>query len=547
MFGSHFKRFATPEALLHLLLVVLSAVFDVLIMGLNNGLSTHLFVLPSAIWLLTSGKSNLLTSLFSTVIVVWLTAQLGLVDLQNNLVAFGLMLIIIVPFIKLFPLCDALSLRNISQLLMGLTVFITIHFLVLNYGLDTLGQFNASEIQLAIIGNLAFGLILVWFFNLTRYLHFVEFKQLGSKALNLLIALLVFTTTLIGLFAFSTDYIRFLAILSILPGLWFCHKHRWVGCAGFIAISNVVLLSFIAQTISQYDHTLPLVSKAYLFDDVASYSDHFAQYSRSALGFTLYEAAWFLCTFNLIGLLVSAMLKELDLAQSKLLIAQTNLTSNNNNLREVNHNIRHVNRFLVNAQENERQQLAKEIDISLHDHMKTIDSAISVIEADCTNAVTAETFSRLKTYSEHIHRSLHEIVHELKPHLLTHDGLWNTLSGDYFREKLALFNIEYSFTDEQQSIPIPDNMSIAIYRIVQEAVNNTIKYANATHFSVSIKMSSEQLNLIIKDDGIGFDQKNKTSGFGIDGMRQRVSALNGTFQIDTRSGTQISITIPLSI
>ncbi len=547
MFGFRFNKLLSTVTVLHFFLVLLCGFFDSLIINLNQGLSTQLVVLPTAIWLLFSGHANLLSKLLSTIFMLWLMSTMGLFDLYNIVISFGFMLLIILPLSRLLPVQNNFELHTISLKILSIAFFITVHFLVLNYGLGTLEQYSTTQIKLAILGNVAFSLILIWLFNLSHYFISDEHEQLPVNFPRLILALVVFTIVLIGIVALSADYIKYLAIFSILPGLWFCHKHRWAGCAGFVTVSNLVLLGFIAHVIIQYDPALPLTQKAYLLNELATQTNHFEQYSRISLGITLYETVWFLCLFNLIGILISAMLYELDLAQSKLLNAQSNLSLTNTHLREVNHNIRNVNQLLVNAQEYERQQLAKEINISLRENIKTIDSALSVIESDCSNPDTVDTFQSLNTYSGHIHRSLHEIVHKLKPQMLTRDGLYETLKGDYFKDKLALFKVNYSFIYEPNFITLSDNISIAVYRVVQEAVNNTIKYANASHFTIELKTTPAALSLIIKDDGVGFDPAHKTSGFGLEGMQQRILALEGTFQIDTRSGTQINITIPLTI
>jgi signal transduction histidine kinase len=95
---------------------------------------------------------------------------------------------------------------------------------------------------------------------------------------------------------------------------------------------------------------------------------------------------------------------------------------------------------------------------------------------------------------------------------------------------------------------IDPSLSIALYRIVQEALTNVVKYARAKNVSVDLTVTSDALTLLIEDDGVGIPegaQINRLS-HGIAGMRQRVRALHGEFTIGRRpeGGTMIEVNIP---
>ena len=75
-----------------------------------------------------------------------------------------------------------------------------------------------------------------------------------------------------------------------------------------------------------------------------------------------------------------------------------------------------------------------------------------------------------------------------------------------------------------------------VYRIVQESLTNTFKYAEATEVSIELKTTPKELNLTIKDNGKGFNSKQKRSGFGLKGMQERVATVNGQFRLTTSPG-----------
>jgi signal transduction histidine kinase len=98
-------------------------------------------------------------------------------------------------------------------------------------------------------------------------------------------------------------------------------------------------------------------------------------------------------------------------------------------------------------------------------------------------------------------------------------------------------------------LELPPAVSIALYRIVQEALTNVVKYASARNVDVELLGDAQGVSLIVHDDGAGLPAGVESSrlSHGIAGMRQRVRALNGTFKISSRtgSGTTIEVYIPL--
>lgn len=98
--------------------------------------------------------------------------------------------------------------------------------------------------------------------------------------------------------------------------------------------------------------------------------------------------------------------------------------------------------------------------------------------------------------------------------------------------------------DPEQELPL--EVRIALYRITQEALTNIYKYAQATEVAIHLFQDPEGLHLHIEDNGIGFNREETRRGFGIQGMQERVHALNGSFDLQTSpgKGCQIKVTIP---
>ena len=95
--------------------------------------------------------------------------------------------------------------------------------------------------------------------------------------------------------------------------------------------------------------------------------------------------------------------------------------------------------------------------------------------------------------------------------------------------------------------PLSDDLSMATYRIVQEAFTNVVKHAQATQLSVKLSTKRQSLYVQVMDNGKGFDPSKNTTGFGLRGMKERAIALGGTCQIWSApgAGCRISVILPL--
>jgi two-component system, NarL family, sensor histidine kinase DegS len=101
---------------------------------------------------------------------------------------------------------------------------------------------------------------------------------------------------------------------------------------------------------------------------------------------------------------------------------------------------------------------------------------------------------------------------------------------------------------------LPQQLEIIAYRLVQECFNNIGKHSGATHVNISLASADGHLNLIVEDNGVGFNVEEalaKRDSFGLSGMRERVALLGGTFQAESRMespkrGTKISIELPIA-
>lgn len=209
--------------------------------------------------------------------------------------------------------------------------------------------------------------------------------------------------------------------------------------------------------------------------------------------------------------------------------------------------------------EEERASLARE----LHDELGQYVTAIKTFAVGIANKAKINSASAgmtevassaqiIVSAANQIYDGMHNIVRQLRPASLDNLGLAETLKDLVSSHQVQHPEIQIQLHLSGNLERIGETVSINLYRIVQESLNNALKYAKATTIAVSlIKTSDGELQLAIKDNGVGMDIEtvDQDKHFGLLGMRERVQALYGSFSIEAAPnlGTVISIHIPKRI
>jgi PAS domain S-box-containing protein len=160
-----------------------------------------------------------------------------------------------------------------------------------------------------------------------------------------------------------------------------------------------------------------------------------------------------------------------------------------------------------------------------------------------------QTIGEIKQLIERIEMELRRLSHELRPTILDDLGLVPAL--EFLAQGVSKrFGIRIT-VEGNTSGRLSPQTEVALYRVVQEALNNTTKHARATHVSVRMHKEQNKIHLSISDDGVGFDvqsvmgQKGR-HGLGLLGMRERLIPLRGECIINSSpgKGTEISVLVP---
>ena len=232
------------------------------------------------------------------------------------------------------------------------------------------------------------------------------------------------------------------------------------------------------------------------------------------------------------------------------------LTSDLKNVGEALETARHKQEFgirIIQAQEEERKRLSRDIHDGPAQMLANVLLRSGLIEKTYAEKGPLLAFNELSDLKEMVRNALYEvrrIIYNLRPMALDDLGLIPTLKkylstiGEY--EK----NVEIHFRTAGPEQRFQSDFEVSVFRLVQESVSNALKHGNAKDIWVKIEWLRDIMNINIKDNGQGFDQKEvKDKSFGLIGMRERIDLLKGNMTISSTigSGTTIHFQIPLEV
>lgn len=203
---------------------------------------------------------------------------------------------------------------------------------------------------------------------------------------------------------------------------------------------------------------------------------------------------------------------------------------------------------LVSAQEEERRSISRE----LHDEVGQSLSAL-LMEAGNAAARVSPDSTEIRRHVESIKRLAEASVQVirnmsllLRPSMLDDLGLVPALEWQA-REVSKRTGLRVQVTADENASELPDEHKTCIYRVVQEALHNCARHAQARSVKVEVQQQAAQIVLSVEDDGRGFDAR-RVRGLGLVGMEERVHHLGGALRVNSRpgSGTTIAVVLPLA-
>jgi two-component system, NarL family, sensor histidine kinase NreB len=209
----------------------------------------------------------------------------------------------------------------------------------------------------------------------------------------------------------------------------------------------------------------------------------------------------------------------------------------------------HILKYVIKAQEDERKRISRE----LHDSVaQELLSSLVDLRVVKYMDVGEDVLKKLQHTEQSLTRLLDDIRHlavELRPSSLDDLGL-EAAFRSHFKWMEKNYGLLVKFSAELAAARYGSEIETVVYRICQEAVLNALKYAETDEVYVRLCEEHGQLQLVVRDEGVGFDMvinEAKGTGLGLYGMRERAELVGGQFTIHSAvgEGTTVQLSIPL--
>jgi signal transduction histidine kinase len=208
--------------------------------------------------------------------------------------------------------------------------------------------------------------------------------------------------------------------------------------------------------------------------------------------------------------------------------------------------------LILEGQEEERKRLAMDIHDGIGQMLTSLKFQIESIDLKKEEKAEQKIFEVQQLIKEVI-REVRKVTFNLKPTVLGDYGLQAALNV-FVQEIGKLTDIKLIYSSSGEIERLPQKTENNIFRIIQEAINNAIKYSGADAIFIDVKQFENEFTIDVRDDGKGFDAKmvesrniNIESGRGFFNMYERTEYINGTLKIDSEpgKGTRITLTVPV--
>jgi two-component system, NarL family, sensor histidine kinase DegS len=206
---------------------------------------------------------------------------------------------------------------------------------------------------------------------------------------------------------------------------------------------------------------------------------------------------------------------------------------------------------IIEAQEDERKRLSREIHDGPAQMLANVMMRSDLIERVYRDRGGEEALLEVRSFKKMVRSALYEvrrIIYDLRPMALDDLGLVPTLRKylqtiEEYHDKSRI-----EFVNIGLERRLPPKYEVALFRLIQESVQNALKHANAKDIVVRVEITKSAINILVKDNGVGFDVlKRNPESFGIMGMEERVELLDGEISIESKvgNGTMVMIYVPL--
>jgi len=209
-----------------------------------------------------------------------------------------------------------------------------------------------------------------------------------------------------------------------------------------------------------------------------------------------------------------------------------------------------LSRRLIEAQELERARIARELHDDLSQRMALLQISLEQVTQDSAgfSSKTQQQLHNITKVCSEVSSTLHDLSHQLHPYKLDTLGLVAALGG-FCNEFSRQHNLQVQFVHHHVPGQIPNEVTLCLFRIAQEALRNVVKHSGGTEAEVELSGHGDRIDLCISDSGVGFSPEHvkAETGLGLISMRERLRLVRGHLSVESEPshGTRIRVRVPL--
>ncbi len=207
---------------------------------------------------------------------------------------------------------------------------------------------------------------------------------------------------------------------------------------------------------------------------------------------------------------------------------------------------------VITVQEEERKRIARDLHDDTSQALSALIYSMEAAQATCNDPRLQQTMSTMRTLVAQTLDNVHKLIHDLRPSMLDHLGLFVALRW-YAESRLQAAGMRVRIEERGALTRLSPRIETALFRVGQEAINNIARHSGARNVRMEFVRQNGSLKIDIRDDGIGFDlneverSADRQRGLGLVGMHERVGLLGGQIHIVSipGHGTHVSIGVPV--
>ncbi|HTT22672.1 MAG TPA: ABC transporter substrate binding protein [Candidatus Sulfotelmatobacter sp.] len=207
-----------------------------------------------------------------------------------------------------------------------------------------------------------------------------------------------------------------------------------------------------------------------------------------------------------------------------------------------------IGRRLIEAHEEERTRIGRELHDDINQRLALLAVELDQWSKEKSHANFSEHLSHTQSRIMEISKDVQALSHRLHSSKLDYLGLASAAKS-FCKEFSAKAKVEVQFNQSAIPATIPKDVSLSLFRVLQESLQNAVKYSGVETFKVDLRGTSDGIELVVSDNGKGFEEEEAFSrhGLGLISMRERMQMVRGVFSVKTRPGigTMISARVPL--